>query len=123
MNTALNVEKLYSLINEKGLIQAIASEFGSSVKVKIFFPNSVCSQPIENLDFSVRGYNCLKRNNIHCVEDLISKIENGDIKDFRNLGKKTVSEIKTKLLNFVYHSLSKERQMEFLSALIKDNAK
>ena len=122
MKTTLNAETLHAYVGEKGLIKALSSEFGSSVKIKIFFPENVCQLPIEELNLSNRGYNSLKRCSIDYIEDLICKIENGDLYSIRNLGKKSVVEIKTKLLEFVYNSLSKERQLEFLSAIIEDNA-
>ena len=42
---------------------------------------------IEDLDFSVRAYNCLKRAGIHTLQDLVNKSEN-DMMKIRNLGKK-----------------------------------
>ncbi len=51
---------------------------------------------IEELDFSVRSYNCLKRAGINTVQDLISKSEE-DMMKVRNLGKKSLDEVKNKL--------------------------
>jgi len=51
---------------------------------------------IEDLDFSVRTYNCLKRAGINSVGDLISKTE-ADMMKVRNLGKKSLEEIVLKL--------------------------
>ena len=123
MQTKINVETLHSLICEQGLLKAIRQTFGSSVKIRIFFPDNVCKLSIDELDLSVRGNNCLKRDGIHFIGDLIDRIENSSLKSIRNLGGKTMSEIKTKLLEFVYKSLPKNRQFEFLSAIIEDNAK
>ena len=47
---------------------------------------------IEDMDLSVRSYNCLKRANIHTVEDLIKKTED-DMLKVRNLGKKSLDEV------------------------------
>jgi DNA-directed RNA polymerase subunit alpha len=52
--------------------------------------------PIEELELSVRSFNCLKRANINTVENLISKSEN-DMMNVRNLGRKSLEEIKLKL--------------------------
>ncbi|MDR3365011.1 MAG: DNA-directed RNA polymerase subunit alpha [Clostridiales Family XIII bacterium] len=52
--------------------------------------------PIEELELSVRSFNCLKRANINTVEDLISKSED-DMMNVRNLGRKSLEEIKQKL--------------------------
>lgn len=51
---------------------------------------------IEELNFSVRTYNCLKRANINTVEDLIEKTYEEMIK-VKNLGKKNLDEIINKL--------------------------
>ena len=51
---------------------------------------------IEELDLSVRSFNCLKRANINTVEDLISKTQDEMIK-VRNLGRKSLEEVEHKL--------------------------
>ena len=51
---------------------------------------------IEDLDFSVRAYNCLKRANIHTLQDLVNMSEN-DIMKIRNLGKKSLKEVLDKV--------------------------
>ncbi len=51
---------------------------------------------IEELDLSVRSYNCLKRGGIQTVLELTEKTEEEMIK-FKNLGKKSLKEIKEKL--------------------------
>lgn len=52
--------------------------------------------PIEDLELSVRSFNCLKRANINTVENLINKSES-DMMNVRNLGRKSLEEIKVKL--------------------------
>ena len=56
----------------------------------------VLEMSIEELELSVRSYNCLKRANISTVEDLISKSESEMMK-VRNLGKKSLDEVTYKL--------------------------
>ena len=51
---------------------------------------------IEDLDLSVRSYNCLKRAGIHTVQDLVKKSED-DMLKVRNLGKKSLDEVMNKL--------------------------
>ena len=58
--------------------------------------NKVLELTIEELDLSVRSFNCLKRANIHTVEDLISKTEDEMMK-VRNLGRKSLEEVINKL--------------------------
>lgn len=57
---------------------------------------TVLSMTIEELDFSVRSFNCLKRAGINTVEDLISKSED-DMMKVRNLGRKSLEEVVNKL--------------------------
>lgn len=54
------------------------------------------SMPIDDLDLSVRSYNCLKRAGINTVADLISKSED-DMMKVRNLGRKSLDEVLGKL--------------------------
>ena len=56
----------------------------------------VLEMTIEELDMSVRSFNCLKRAGIDTVEDLISRTEEDMIK-VRNLGKKSLEEVIQKL--------------------------
>ena len=58
--------------------------------------NTVLHMTIEELDLSVRSFNCLKRANINTVADLISKTEDEMMK-VRNLGRKSLEEVIGKL--------------------------
>jgi len=58
--------------------------------------NRNLEKPIEDLDLSVRSYNCLKRAGIHTLGELIEKTEE-DMMKVRNLGKKSLKEVKQKL--------------------------
>lgn len=51
---------------------------------------------IEDLDFSVRAYNCLKRAGVHTLQDLVNKSES-DMMKIRNLGKKSLKEVLDKV--------------------------
>ena len=54
--------------------------------------------PIEDLDLTVRSYNCLKREGIHTVGELVSRSE-ADLLDIRNFGSKSIDEVKAKLVS------------------------
>ena len=58
--------------------------------------NKVLQMTIDELDLSVRSFNCLKRANINTVEDLISKTGE-DMMKVRNMGKKSLDEVQKKL--------------------------
>lgn len=53
---------------------------------------------IEELDLSVRSYNCLKRAGINTVQELTDKSEM-DMMKVRNLGRKSLVEVREKLAN------------------------
>ncbi|WP_248126186.1 DNA-directed RNA polymerase subunit alpha [Micrococcus lacusdianchii] len=54
------------------------------------------AQPIEDLELTVRSYNCLKREGIHTVGELMARSE-ADLMDIRNFGAKSIDEVKEKL--------------------------
>ena len=56
----------------------------------------VLEMTIEELDLSVRSYNCLKRAGINTVQELANKTEE-DMMKVRNLGRKSLEEVKHKL--------------------------
>ena len=58
--------------------------------------DKVLEMTIEELDLSVRSFNCLKRAGIDTVEDLINRTEEDMIK-VRNLGRKSLEEVIQKL--------------------------
>ena len=59
-------------------------------------PDAKLSMTIDELDLSVRSFNCLKRANINTVADLINKTGE-DMMKVRNMGKKSLDEVQKKL--------------------------
>ena len=58
----------------------------------------VLEMTIEELELSVRAYNCLKRAGIHSVRQLVEYSEN-DLLNIRNFGAKSIEEVKDKLIS------------------------
>ena len=58
--------------------------------------SGVMAQPIEELDLTVRSYNCLKREGVTTVGELVDKSEE-DLLEIRNFGQKSIDEVKAKL--------------------------
>ena len=81
------------------------SESVSSQEIMVETNNTgsekVLQMTIEELDLSVRSFNCLKRAGINTVEDLISKTEE-DMMRVRNLGRKSLEEVVEKLESLGY---------------------
>ncbi|MBE7088748.1 MAG: DNA-directed RNA polymerase subunit alpha [Clostridiales bacterium] len=67
----------------------------------------VLAMLIEDMDLSVRSYNCLKRANIHTVQDLTKKTED-DMLKVRNLGRKSLDEVIQKLQSYGLSLSNKE---------------
>ena len=58
--------------------------------------SGVLAQPIEEMDLTVRSYNCLKREGVTTVGELVQKTED-DLLEIRNFGQKSIDEVKAKL--------------------------
>jgi len=69
---------------------------GVMAEKKIDVITKTLETPIEEIEFSVRTYNCLKRANINTVQDLIDKRE-AEVTKIRNLGKKSLKEVLDKV--------------------------
>ena len=84
-------------------LNAIADETGLMISKSEDPSVKILETSIDDLDFSVRAYNCLKRANILTLKDLVDKSENEMMK-IRNLGKKSLKEfmdkVKDMCLNF-----------------------
>ena len=97
LNEHLN---LFVNLSEEGQKAEIMVEREETMKEKVL------EMTIEELDLSVRSFNCLKRAGIDTVEDLVNKTEDEMIK-VRNLGKKSLEEVEQKL-----HSLGLDLKRE-----------
>ena len=91
---------LFANLSEEMMGKTLLVEREETIKEKVL------EMTIEELDMSVRSFNCLKRAGINTVEDLISKTEEDMIK-VRNLGKKSLEEVIQKL-----HSLGLDLKRE-----------
>ena len=78
-------------------LNAIADETGLMISKSEDPSVKILETSIDDLDFSVRAYNCLKRANILTLKDLVDKSENEMMK-IRNLGKKSLKEVMDKAL-------------------------
>lgn len=92
--------KLFVNLSDKASSAEVMVEKDDKGKEKIL------EMTIEDLDLSVRSFNCLKRAGINTVEDLINKSEE-DMMKVRNLGRKSLEEVIQKL-NSLGFSLQKE---------------
>lgn len=93
--------KLFVDLSEEANIAEVLVEQDDKGKEKIL------EMTIEELDLSVRSFNCLKRAGINIVDDLINKSEEEMMK-VRNLGKKSFDEVKEKLQSLGFDLSSEE---------------
>lgn len=77
-------------------VNAIGGVTGLIAEKKVDNVTKTLETPIEEIEFSVRAYNCLKRVGIHTVQDLVDKRE-VEVTKIRNLGKKSLKEVLDKV--------------------------
>ena len=93
---ALAAKILIEHFNIVADLNAISDVSGLMSEKKVDTITKTLETPIEEIEFSVRAYNCLKRAGIHTVQDLINKKE-VEVTKIRNLGKKSLKEVLDKV--------------------------
>ena len=93
---ALSAKVLIEHLNIITDLNEIADVSGVMAEKKEDTITKTLETPIEEIEFSVRAYNCLKRANINTIQDLISKKES-EVTKIRNLGKKSLKEVVDKV--------------------------
>ena len=100
---ALSAKILVEHFNIITDLNNIADVSGLMAEKKVDTITKTLETPIEEIEFSVRAYNCLKRAGVNTVQDLINKRE-VEVTKIRNLGKKSLKEVLDKVkemgLNF-----------------------
>ena len=93
---ALAAKILIEHLNIVADLNAISDVTGIIAEKKVDQITKTLETPIDEIEFSVRAYNCLKRAGIHTMQDLIDKRE-VDVTKIRNLGKKSLKEVLDKV--------------------------
>lgn len=93
---ALAAKILVEHFNIVADLNAISDFSGLMQEKKVDTITKTLETPIEEVEFSVRAYNCLKRAGIHTVQDLVDKRE-VEVTKIRNLGKKSLKEVLDKV--------------------------
>ncbi len=93
---ALAAKILIEHFNIVADLNSISNITGIMQEKKIDNMTKTLETPIEEVEFSVRAYNCLKRAGIHTVQDLVNKKE-AEVTKIRNLGKKSLKEVLDKV--------------------------
>ena len=123
MNQNEIVNELLKSANENGLIITLSEVFGKNIKISVPFSQRACETSIDELDFSVRASNAMKRAGIFTIGEVIDLIASEDLTRIRNLGKKTVNEIKTRILLFGYDKLTEQEKKRFFYEVTVKNSR
>lgn len=116
-------EMLLERCEDFGIIETLRGTFGKRVAVSLPFSRSSCESSLDELEFSQRAQNALKRSGVFTLGELVDTIECGDLTRIRNLGKKTENEIKTRLLLYCYEHLGTRERKAFLLDMIERNTR
>ena len=116
------VNALIQSSEEIGLVPTLNAVFGKTVKVKIPFTKRACEASIDDIEFSPRANNSMKRGSVFTIGEIIDIINGEDgLKRIRNLGTKTENEIKTRLLVYAYERLTDNEKKIFFYDVLTEN--
>lgn len=121
-NTAKDIlDTLFESTKVNGFVETLHAVFGKNMKVSIPLTKTVCNTPLEMLELGTRADNALRRGRVFSIGELADLLASDDIAKARNIGKKTISEIKTKLLVYTYDQMNTADQKAFLWDLVQKN--
>ena len=103
------------------MAQTLHCFYGANIKVSIGYTTSARNASVDEMCFSVRSQNALKRASIFTVGEVINALNQEQIEKIRNLGRKSNSEIKTRILQFGFDQPSDGEKAQFFSTLIDLN--
>lgn len=115
------VNELVASAEQNGLIATLYSVFGKSVKVSIPFSRKTLDSSVDDIDFTVRSSNALKRTGLMQIGEVVDAIEDERLPKVRNLGKKSYVEIQTKLLALGYSKLTDVEKKRFFYDVLERN--
>ncbi len=114
---------IMNAIDEYGLIEALDAIFGKNFEVSLPFGKTTCDMNTSDLPFKPRCVHGFKRVEIVSIGDLIDALGEGRLVGVKNLGEKSINEIKTRLLNLSYEKMSESEKILFIWDLIDKNMK
>lgn len=103
-----------------GLVFTLRTVFGKQVSVSVPMSSRTCAAPIDELRLGTRADNALRRERVTTLGQLADLATGDQLKLIRNMGIKSISEIKTKLLTYTYDQLDEREQRAFFLRLIEE---
>ena len=99
---------------EKEGVSAVLQSMDRKVYVRLIMRKSFLDLPLDELPLSVRSRNALMRNGLNTIGRLVDYIEKNDsMSSIRNLGKKSICEVKSLLTEAAYDRLNEKEKLEF----------
>ena len=124
MNENAIVEELYEAIENYELMETLCEAFGKGCRIELGFTQKLCDTEVKDLeDISVRSYNALMRANCKTIGEVITAINENKLFSVRNLGVKSIAEIRRLILEYGYAQASECRKKEFLHNILRLNCK
>ncbi len=100
----------------------LKSKKGGKFHFPMYMTQSMKDRSIEDLELSVRSYNCLKRAGYNTIGDVTQAVSSGiSLKRIRNCGINSAMEIMSSLFLFQYNSLPAESQYGYLLDVVETN--
>ena len=105
-----------------GEFDSIYAKYGKQLRFPVYLGKALAEAPLEDLELSVRSYNCLKRAGMQTVGDVVERI-NGrtDLLKIRNLGMRSADEIMQAIMEYQYSILSDGRKARYLKRVAELN--
>ena len=105
-----------------GITATLYLYYGVNIRIKIGYTRKTCETSIDEMQLSVRSWNALKRAGVNTIGELIDIIQGDGLMKIRNLGRKSMVEIKTKILEQGFMDLSEREKTKFFEYLIENNS-
>ena len=98
-----------------GDFDALYAKYGTQLRFPVYLGQALTEAPLEELELSVRSYNCLKRAGMKNVGDVVQNIDSRqDLLKIRNLGMRSANEIMQAIMEFQYSLLPDEGKTRYL---------
>lgn len=105
-------------------MNTLCAVFGKGCQIELGFTQKLCDAEVKELEnLSVRSYNALMRAGCQTIGQAITAINENKLPAVRNLGVKSIVEIRKLVLEYGYAQASERRKREFLHHLVRLNCK
>lgn len=104
-----------------GITATLYLFYGTNIRMKIAYSRKTCDTSIDDMQLSVRAWNALKRAGVNTIGELIDVIQEDGLMKIRNLGKKSMTEIKTRILETGFRDLTETEKIRYFEYVIDNN--